>query len=325
MEPVPKKFQVPGPAMPRTEPLAPRRGRYGRMNLVVTAAQVAGWAALLTVADAASLHWALRAGAIVLFCFLVQGVFSMMHEYFHYNAHRDRRLNYLIGFVGSTLFGTSATLHRVNHWGHHVRNRSEAERGDYIHEDETPVKKVLLYYFATWGGLWIGGIVFPLLALLIPYRAAAWLARTKRFNTYAAAFEQFQPADWAAMRLEALWLAGFWTLVVLFGPWSWQTLAIAYGAFAFSWSIQQWMYHLRTPIHVIEGAYNARLVAPLRWLILNFNYNLTHHRHPGLPWQELPSHTDVKETQPFWYRVVQMFLPPRRYPPPPHHLEKRYF
>lgn len=320
-----------GPVMPEHEPIAPSRGRYGAQNLAVLGAQIVGWALLLTGiehAPAGLVGVAIRAVLVVLFCFLMQGVFTMMHEYFHRNAHKSREVNYGIGIVASTLFGTSATLHRVHHWGHHVRNRSEAERGEFIHPSESPAKKVALYYFAICGGLYVGGLVFPLLSFFIPYSAVRALAKTKRFNTYAAAHEQFKSVDWAAMRAEALVLYVFWGLLIAFGPWSISTLLLAYGAFAFSWSSLQWAYHLRTPLHVVEGAYNLRAPWLVRVLFLNFNYNLTHHRQPALPWQELCAASDPKETQPLWYRWALMAKPPQRFPEDPAELaflEKRYF
>ena len=117
----------------------------------------------------------------------------------------------------------------------------------------------------------------------------------------------------------------FWVGLLWLGPWRWQTLAIAYAAFAFSWSSLQWVYHLHTPVHVVEGAYNLRAPLLVRILFLNFNYNLTHHRRPSLPWQELYSHSDQKETQPLWYRYLLTFRPPVRLPKDLSVLAKRYF
>lgn len=303
-----------------------RKGRYGRQNLIVLGAQVVAWGALLTAIEGTPWPW--KVVWVVLFCFVMQGVFSMMHEYFHDNAHPDPRVGYAIGIVGSTLFGTSATLHRVNHWGHHVRNRTPAEQGEFIHEGESVVGKVALYYFAVTIGLWLSGLVFPFLSIFIPYRAVAWLSSHRRYNTYSAAFASFKARDWTRMRLEAVGLLAFWVPVVVWGPWSAGTLVLAYVAFAFSWSSLQWVYHLRTPLHVVEGAYNLRLPTPIRWLFLNFNMNLTHHRRPYLPWQELYVVTDSRETQPLWYRWVLMFKPPMRFPERAEDLaflEKRYF
>ena len=316
-------FVDPPSPLPATEPENRARGRYGAQNLGVCAAQVAGWAGLLTALDHAE-GW-VKLPLLFAFCALMQGVFSMMHEFFHGNAHRDRRWNAAIGVVGATIFGTSATLHRINHWGHHVRNRTRAEQGEFIHAGESAVGKVLLYDFATLGGLWLSGLLFPFVSLVLPYSSVLWLRAHKDLNTYSAAFERFGAADWRRMRAEALGLAVFWGALLAFGPWRGSTIALAYAAFAYHWSVLQWVYHVHTPFDVVEGAYNLRLPAPLQAVWLNFNHNLTHHRRPDLPWQELPSHTELRETQPLWWRHLRMWLPPTRYPAEPPDLTKTYF
>ena len=300
------------------------KGRYGTQNIVVLVVQVAAWAALLTLIERAS-PWPLKLALVLLFCAVMQGVFSLMHEYFHDNAHPNPRINYAIGVVGSVLFGTAATFHRVNHWGHHVRNRTPAEQGEFIHDDESAIGKIAIYYFAVLGGLWLSSGLFPLISFFVPYRAITFLSSFKRFNTYSAAFAQFKVADWTRMRLEALLLIVFWSAILYFGVFQWQTIVLAYGSFALSWSSLQWVYHLRTPLHVVEGAYNLRLPTFVRWLFLNFNYNLTHHRRPYLPWQELPIATNLTETQPLWYRWALMLKWPIPFPDDLSSLEKRYF
>jgi len=309
---------------PDTEPAYADLGRYGTQNLIICAIQATLWVAILSALDASESWW-LTVPLLFVFCTLMQGVFTMMHEFFHINAHKDFRVNYAIGVVGSTLFGTSATLHRINHWGHHIRNRTKAEQGEFILPGENPVYKVFLYYFATMGGLWIGGLVFPFVSWVLPYASVKWLRGHKELNTYSAAFEQFNVRDWWRMRFEALGLAAFWALVLVWGPWQWTTLAMAYVAFAYHWSVLQWIYHLRTPIDVVEGAYNLRLPAPIRLAWLNFNCNLTHHRKPDVPWQELYAQTDQSETQPLWYRYLLMWLPPGPYPDDTSVLDKTYF
>jgi fatty acid desaturase len=313
------------PLVPEAEPSWGSLGRYGRSNLLVIVGQVALWAALLSAIDCKALHWTARGAALVLFCIMMQGVFTMLHEYCHRNAHRDRRLNYLIGWVTSTLFGTSPTLLQVQHWGHHRRNRTAAERGEFIHEGEHPWVKRIGYYAAILGGIWLGCFFFPLVAPLLPYKTVQRLSRNDRFNTFAAGFGDFSAREWSIMRFEGIALLAAWGLLVAFGPWRWQTLAVSYAAFAFTWSSLQWIYHLHTPLHLVEGAYNLRLPFLVRLLFLNFNYNLTHHRRPSLPWQELRSRSNFEETQPLWYRYVLAFRPPVPFPEDLSLLEKRYF
>jgi fatty acid desaturase len=311
------------------EPSWTALGRYGRANLVVTVAQVVAWAALLTALDRPSLHWGFRAAALVLFCLMMQGVFTMLHEFCHRNAHRDPRWNYVIGWITSTIFGTVPTLLQVQHWSHHRRNRTAPERGEFIHEDERPWEKIIRYYASILGGLWAACFFFALLVPFIPFSAIEFLMSDRRFNYLSAAFDGFKAADWPRMRIEGVVFIAWCVVLVWFGPWSWQTLLLAYVAFAFSWSSLQWIYHLYTPLHKIEGAYNLRAPALVRVLFLNFNWNLTHHRQPGVPWQELPRHVDPAETQPLWYRWLYLFRPPIPFPTDPaiaeRMLEKRYF
>ena len=82
---------------------------------------------------------------------------------------------------------------------------------------------------------------------------------------------------------------------------------------------------VRTPLDRIEGAYDLRLPTPVRWLFLNFNYNLTHHRLPRAAWQELHGHVDPAQTQPLWRRWLSVFRPPEPYPDDPSRLVKTYF
>ena len=307
------------------EPQYDSLGRYSTMNLVVIILQIVGWFFLLNTIEQHSLPLIVRVIAVFLFCMLMQGVFTMVHEFCHRNAHQNKKLNYLIGCLSSTLFGTSATFLRVQHWGHHRRNRTEAERAEFIHDDESKWGKIWRYYFAILGGIWFLCFLFPMITPFIPYSFAEKIARDKRFNTYSAAFEEFTRADWLRMRVEGGCLFVFWASVVSFGPWHWSTLLLAYGAFAFSWSTLQWVYHLHTPIHVVEGAYNLRAPWLVRVLFLNFNYNLTHHRHPAMPWQELYRKSNQTETQPLWYRYLLVFRPPVFFPKDVSKLEKRYF
>ena len=310
--------------VPDVEPEA-ARGRYGRSNLVVVGVQVAGWAMLLSVIDAAVLPLWVRVPALLLFCLLMQGVFTMLHEFCHGNAHGRPWLNYLLGWTSSTLFGTAPTLLRVQHWGHHRRNRSAAERAEFIHEGERAWPKTTAYYAAILGGIWLGCLLASLAAPFISFAALRRAARHERFNTFAAAFREFTAAEWRAVRLEGLLLATAWTGLVLLGPWRPMTIAIAYAAFAFSWSSLQWIYHMHTPLHAVEGAYNLRAPGLVRHLFLNFNYNLTHHRSPATPWQELYAASDPRETQPLWYRYLLVFRPPVPFPKDPSVLHKRYF
>lgn len=302
-----------------------QRAKLDLQNFAVLVAQTLAWFGAIQAMHAPiGLPW--KVAVLILFCLVMQGVFSMMHECFHHNGHRSVRTNWAFGVWASTMFGSSYTLIRVNHEGHHQRNRTPAELAEYILPGERPVRKVGLYYFAVLGGIWLASFIATLVLPLVPFRRVKGLAiRWTSMDGYNRAFAQFTARDWTLLRSEAalalfVWITCSW----VFG-WQWQTLLLMYACFAFSYSSLQWIYHLRTPLDRVEGAFDLRLPAPIRWLFLNFNYNLQHHRRPDAPWQALHARVDQRETQPLWWRWFGAFRPPEPYPTDPTSLSKVYF
>jgi len=283
------------------------------MNLAVLGAQLGAWAICLWSAPRVG-NGLWLALLVVFFCFMMQGVFSIMHECFHAHAHGNRRINDVMCWLATTIFGASATLIRINHLGHHVRNRTRAELVDYVEADESRFKKTLAYYAAIFGGIWLAAFLGSLMLLIVPAGVTKRLKAKGTNNTYAAAFADFETADFERIRIEVLaavafWIAAFWLLEL-----RWSYVLLFYAAFAVSWSSLQWIYHVRTPLHVVEGTYNLRSPWFVRYLFLNFNYNLTHHRNPGLRWQRMHAATDLSETRPFWRTWLAILKPPAPMP-----------
>ncbi|AMP04987.1 fatty acid desaturase family protein [Collimonas pratensis] len=298
--------------------------RFDLSNLLVLALQSAVWAGVLTwlsKSDGLSLKWLI----LIPFCLVMQGVFSMMHETFHGSGHRRARLNYLIMWWASTMFGSSATLIHINHLGHHVRNRARAERADFAGPGESLLRKRIEYYVAILGGIWLGSLVGSIVLALLPAGIAINLSKRGSDNTYAVAFKDFSTQDFHRIRLEVLASIAMWLLAGWILDWKLLTIFIAYIAFAFSWSSLQWVYHMRTPLDPVEGTYNMRAPILVRWAFLNFNYNLTHHRRPRLRWQQLHETSSAIETRPLWFGLLQVFLPPQRLPDDLTQLDKTYF
>lgn len=292
---------------------------------MVAAAQLAAWAGIITLLHRVE-GWPARLALALLFCLMMQGVFSMIHECIHHHGHPVPWVNSALGAVTAAIFGTAYALFRVNHEGHHIRNRSRAEVAEYIYPGESALRKTFTYYFAILGGIWLGSFVAALVLPFIPYRWAARLNRpAQSMNGYSLSFAEFSARDWWVLRLESLAGAALWAGAFVAFAWDWRVVAALYAAFAFSWSSLQWVYHMRTPLHPVEGAYDLRAPLPVRWLFLNFNYNLTHHRHPDLPWQEMHAKVDPRETQPLWYRYLAVFKAPEPLPEDPASIAKVYF
>jgi len=299
--------------------------RFGTMNLLVGIAQFAAWVGLISLLHVeGSYYW--KIPLTLLFCLMMQGVFSLMHECFHGLGHPSQRLNWLLGAVSGAIFGTCYTLYRVNHEAHHVRNRSRAEIAEYIYPDENAAKKIFLYYFAVCGGIWLGSFIAALLLPFVPYRYVSKLNRpATSMNGYSLSFSEFSERDWMLLRLESVMGVLLWLVAIVVLDWDWRILLALYAAFAFTWSSLQWVYHMRTPLHRIEGAYDLRCPHWVRLLFLNFNFNLTHHRHPNLRWQKVYAKVNLKETQPLWYRYVLVFQCPEPMPSDPSSIRKSYF
>jgi fatty acid desaturase len=234
------------------------------MNLLICGAQILAWATLISVLHApGSLAW--KIPVALLFCLMMQGVFSLMHECFHGHGHPSATVNRLIGIATGTMFGTAYTLFRVNHEGHHVRNRSDAEIAEYILPGESAARKIFLYYFAILGGIWLGALVASVALPFLPYRLARFLnPPAKSMNGYSLSFAQFSRADWRSLRVEGAVGVVVWGAAIMLLGWDFRVLTLIYAAFAFSWSSLQWVYHMRTPLDRIEGAYDLRAPWPVR-------------------------------------------------------------
>jgi fatty acid desaturase len=299
--------------------------KFSNQNIAVLLFQTISWLGSIALLQQLESLW-LRILVVIYFCLMMQGVFSLMHDCIHGLGHHRKRMNYWMGVWTGVLFGTSYTLFEVNHHGHHVRNRTAPEIAEFVLPGESRLRKTLVYYFAILGGIWWGSFLAMFLLPFVPYSLVKRLNKPgSSMNGYSLSFLSFSRDRWRRLRLESVGTWFIYGMSVWYFDWRLSTLLIAYGAFAFSWSSLQWVYHLRTPLDPVEGAYNLRSLTPVRWLFLNFNYNLTHHRHPELHWQELHERTDLRETQPSWYRYLMVFLPPEPLPTDLKVLEKRYF
>lgn len=312
-----------GPLMRSSGDTSPSR-RYDLANLCVLMLQTFVWGATLTWLSSTDAGW-FKWLVLIPFCLVMQGVFSMMHEAFHGLAHSKSKLNYFVMWWASTLFGAAATLIHINHLGHHTRNRTRAELADFASADESLLRKRVEYYFAILGGIWLAAFIGSLLLPLLPARITGRWSQTAEVNTYAAAFKDFSKRDFSRIRLEVIASVALWLSVGTVLGWKGHVVLLTYIAFAFSWSSLQWVYHMRTPLDVVEGAYNMRAPRLVRWAFLNFNYNLTHHRQSQLHWQQMHRASNLKETRPLWFGWLQVFLPPQRLPDDLTQLAKTYF
>jgi fatty acid desaturase len=277
-----------------------------RLNVVIWTAQVTCSLGCLAAAARVS-GWALALCALV-FAFVMQTGFSLLHEAEHKKLHQTRAWNDAMGFVCAALFPGSYTFMTVAHLSHHKKNRTDAELVDYVRPHEHPAMKAAQYYLLIGGMIWLGTALTSLAIALVP---AGWLERRVERQGATAEYLRFiLDAQPRRVRREVIAVIALW-VVLWFGlSLTWKAWLVCYAAFGFSWASQQYIYHVRTPRHLIEGAYDLKLFLPLQWLYLCFNFHLQHHRHVNVPWIHLPSLT-APPTRPYLQTYLLLFLPPQ--------------
>lgn len=280
-----------------------------RLNLLLTIFQVSVSLALLVWASHAPLWQSVIAA--LLFSFIMQTGFSLLHEAEHGKLHANRYLNDAQGWLLAAMFPGSYHVLRLAHLNHHRVNRSDAELVDYVRPGESRLLKSLQYYFLIHGGIWLGA---PLISIVIFLTPRTWLHRflsPHRSGNMARYLGFFRNCKTTAVRLDCTFAIVFWLISWHLLGLHWQGVLLCYGFFAFSWSSQQYIYHIRSPRHLTEGAFDLALLTPLRWLYLNFNLHLSHHRTPLVPWIYMPQLTSEPKQVSYLRTYIQLWRPPQ--------------
>ncbi|HKR66821.1 MAG TPA: fatty acid desaturase [Thermoanaerobaculia bacterium] len=289
----------------------------GRLNVALALIAVAVAGALLRfVAHADAL--ALRLVGALAFSYVNNTIFSLLHEAVHGVFHGDERWNAMFGRWLAAFFPTSFTLQRFFHLGHHRRNRTEAERFDYIAPGESALLKRVQWY----------GILTGLYWLLPPLSCLAYLVAPRAFATRFVREEEWSRQSGAEAMVEGLervprgvaraeiafaiaWQCALFVVLDL----NWQAWALCYGAFAINWSSLQYADHAWSPLDRVEGAWNLRVNRVVQWLFLNYHHHKAHHANPKVSWIHLPRFVDFAERRPSFLRVyLQMWRGPRPLP-----------
>jgi fatty acid desaturase len=258
--------------------------------------------------------WAVCHGfwwAALLFVFINNVPFALMHEAVHGLASSNAKRNYAFGFIASAMFPTSFSLQRVAHLGHHARNRTDNDLYDYYLPAESRfVRNVWLYAGNLLGLYWF---CIPISNAL--YILATPLYRSKAFIERIAPKMGFGPhvRDIAQLPPLKIWLEIVCAFGYQFALWhfldlNWKGWLLAHWLFAMHWSALQYVDHAWSARDVMSGAWNLRVFAPVRWLTLNYHYHLAHHTHPAVPWTKLPQYAERDETQPsFWQIYISLW------------------
>jgi fatty acid desaturase len=254
-------------------------------NALVIAAQCASIASCcLVLRSTRSIGALMLVGAA--FAMVMNSVYATIHEAEHRMLFSNRRANETAGVLLALFFPAPFHLLRQGHLGHHLRNRSDDEAFDLYFDGEHPAWKRLQLYGILTGFYWLVAVLANFVVLVVPFVLRRDLFE---FDRPSAAFmDALNPKYKNHIRAEALAAIGLHTTLVLaLGIPAWKYAAM-YAVFGFSWSAMQYVHHFDTPRHVLDGARNLWICAPLDLVWLNHNWHLTHHKHPTIPWIYLP-------------------------------------
>jgi fatty acid desaturase len=250
-----------------------------------------------------------QVGAVVLFAFLGQMLFQAIHEAEHDKLLPGRRWNDLFGTLLSAFFPASFSILRAGHLLHHGRNRSTPELVEYYAPDESRLLRTFNYYAMVFGAIWAGAIATSVLLCFVPgksFRLPEGRLKRSDIQSFLAFLVDTKPSR---IRLETGFTVALWaTLVPLLGLDL--RAALAYLAMGMVWSSQQFVFHARAPLHVVEGSWDLHMGPFFGPLLLHSNYHLTHHRHPKAPWTALPALAEAPPERSYLTQWLSLFRPP---------------
>ena len=281
----------------------------GKLNVILAAAQIVTCFGLLTAASRAQSLWATALFA-VLFAFIMQLGFSLAHEAAHSKLHARPNVNEVCGIFLFSLFPGSYHLFEIAHLVHHRRNRSDAELEDYVLPTEIPWLKRVTYYFVLCGLFWFITPLSSVVIALMPRSAIRIPPPGEDAGIYSRYLQLLNSVNPGRIRRDLLVVAAIWTTASLLLPLKLSALALCYAMFAFCWASQQYMYHVRTPRHVVLGALDLHLWRPFELLYLHFNYHLTHHVAAWVPWIYLPEIAAEQPTRGYLATYREQWRPP---------------
>ncbi len=276
----------------------------GLLNAVLLLLSLSATWLCLWAASHLSLGYALA--AVWLFSHLGNTPFALMHEAVHGVGCTSRRGNELLGSVAGWAFPTSFSMQRLAHIGHHQRNRTDQELYDYYLPNQSRRVRNFWLYAGNLLGLYWWSVVFGnLLYLLAPwaYRSRFFverLAPALGFGPYVADLVKLPVMRvWSEIALAFAYQASLFYWLELDGMWT----LVCYAAFALHWSVLQYADHAWSARSVRDGAWNLKVLAPFRWVALNYHFHLAHHQQPQAPWYDLPKLVDHGALQPSFWRV----------------------
>lgn len=261
--------------------------------------------------------WIVVLAAAIVFSFVNNTVFSLLHEATHGTLHSNQRVNDWMGRMAAAFFPTSYSIQRAFHLTHHKYNRSEFEQFDYLRPGDNRFLKYAQWYSILTGIYWAFSPVFGIAYGIAPgmFRGRSLASTEARIGHQTGSAVYLGSLDNVRLgtaRLEVLGVVIFQAAVIWLADVTLAGWALCYAAFAVNWSGLQYADHAWSPLDRKDGAWNLKVNPLVKALFLNYHDHLAHHQHPNTPWLHLPRLVDPAVPQPSFLSVyLSMWRGPR--------------
>ncbi|GAB4409399.1 MAG: hypothetical protein OHK0056_11370 [Bacteriovoracaceae bacterium] len=283
------------------------------INLVLAILSISLMVFLLQLASH-NQDWKILVFSSVLFSFVGNTAFSLLHEAVHSNFHSNRSINYIFGNILAAFFPTGFSFQKRCHLNHHRQNRTDFEMFEAYHDhDNKTLKTMMLYAILTgvyWtnppiGALWL--MLSPKSLLTSPFAGGDKNYQVGRMGGAGMLrnFNNLTSKEIVKMRLEVLFSLVFQISLFYFFDLNLLGWLACYIGFAIQWSGLQYADHAYSVRDIRDGAWNLKVNPITKAFFLNYHDHLAHHQHPHVPWMYLPKF--VEQRRAFWPIYLRMW------------------
>jgi fatty acid desaturase len=285
-----------------------------RLNLSLATLTALAHAVLLAVLPCVLLpHDAAWAWLLVPLVLVTIPHWALIHEAVHGHLMPGRVANDRLGRILAILFGAPFDVLRVGHLSHHALNARAVERPElYDPSARSRLLAILGYFPRLLGGLYLVELASSALAWL-PRRGLRPIVRRLFYEGEVEAGatpdraerQLLSPHSLARIRVDGAAVLILLALALLLWGEAWPWLVGALLGRAFLVSFLDNAPHYLGELGDPRQGHDMLLPRPLAGLVLHANLHGTHHRHPDLPWTELPRRFALDRARPAgsWFVV----------------------
>jgi len=236
-------------------------------------------------------------------------VYALMHQGMHDCLQSTPAGNYRWGVLISLLFPVPFSMVWTTHQGHHLRNRTDHEMFDLYYPGDSRLWKFTQFYGVLLGFFYPLAPLGALVASLCPGLFRWRVVQRARSANYLLG--DIRGPLIGAIRRETALIVGLFCLLFLLLRLRWENVLWMYACVGFNWSTRQYVSHAFTRRDIVEGALNLRTGRWMSRLLLHSEWDLNHHRYPGVAWIHLPHLGGSEHIESYARQYWRQWLGPR--------------